>query len=392
MSFTKAQILDHLEGLGHGTSTDSITNINALFERAAARFLSLVHPLEVMRTSSLSSTVYDDVYNYALPSDFGSIIDLAPQADRKMWDTAFRDNAGRFDLRKALDDRVISVEGSEGAKVIRINWRGHQGKVLNSCDSVTANGTWIVAGTAANLEADTITKYSGNASLRFDIATTGDGISNIGMSAVDMTDEDEVADIFVPVYIKNAVDVAKVTSIGARFGNDITTKYWTPTAQTTQADGTAFRVGWNLIKFPWSTATETGTVTPTAIDSFRITFTITSAITDIRVDNIIFIIGRAFDIKYYSKYIFKNTSGTWVSIPSSDEDTVLVDNDLLPAFINELLKEMAKQLQGSDAAFDINSAQADLNVLYPAYKGINPSQVKKVAGRYGSKRVSRGRW
>lgn len=381
MSFTISQINDHLDGMGHGTTTNKITNIEALHERAAATFLVKCHPLEVIRNATMANLVHDDVYNYSLPSDFGSIIDLIPDDERESWDRAVRNRAGQFDLEKAIKNQTLSIEAVDGTKFARINWRTRQGKVLNELNSLTGNGTWSAQGSATNVVLDTIFKKSGSASVRFDLVASGDGIKNTTMTAVDLTDEDEIADVFVWVYFPS---ITNLTSISAVWGNDLTTKYWTSTAQTTQADGSAFKTGWNLLKFSWSAATETGTVAPATIDSFKLTVAATGAIVDIRVDNIIFSIGRPFDLKYYSKYLFKDgTTGTWKSIPTSDNDIVMIDNDSLPQYLMECLIQMSQQKKGKDAAFDINHAIAQLSALYPAYKGLYPSQVKKVVGKIG---------
>jgi hypothetical protein len=388
MSLTIAQVENHLKGMGHGSTLNKVRNIEEMFERSASRFLLKCHPIESIRTLPLSNTVHDDVNNYSPASDFGSLIDLIPQDNRNAWDLAVRTPLGEFDLQKAIRNKTVAIEGSEGSKILRINWKSRQGKLLNSMDSLTSNGTWAAVNSATGLKANSIFKKSGNASIEFDIVASGDGISNIGMDSVDMTDEDEVADVFVWVYLGS---VSNLTSITGVWGNDITTKYWTSVAQTTQVDGTSFKVGWNLIKLPWSTATETGTVDPTTIDSFKITFATSGAIANVRVDNIVFSIGRNFDHKYYSKYLFRNSAGTWISKPTSETDTVMIDNDTLPLFLLECLTDMAQQMEGSDSAFDIGFAEKQLAILYPAYKGLYPSQVKKQAGSYGSK-PSRGRW
>ena len=113
------------------------------------------------------------------------------------------------------------------------------------------------------------------------MVASGDGISVLNKTNnVDLEDWDEMADFIVPVYLSS---VTNFTSISLLFGNDITTKYWTPTAQTTQSDGTAVKVGWNYFLFQWAGATETGTVDPATIDSFKLTIATTGAISNIRV-------------------------------------------------------------------------------------------------------------
>jgi hypothetical protein len=378
--FNVLQLDEHLIGLSHGGTLNKVRNKYAMYERAAATFLQKCKPLETIRLGTLSSVIHDNVYNYPLPSDYNSLLDLFPQDDRSNWDKAFRNPAGQFDREKAIRENTLSIEGDNGTKIIRINWRSRQGTTLHTMDSATANGTWSAVGTASGVQANTIFKITGSASIEFDLAASGDGIENSTMTAVNLTEEDEVADVFAWVYLPSTTGV---TSISARWGNDLTANYWSSTAQTTQADGTAFKAGWNLIKFPWSTATEAGTVNPASIDSFRITFAATAQ-NNIRVDNIIFSIGRNFDIKYYSKYLFKNSAGAYISQPTTDSDTVLIDNDSLPIFLMELLKAMAHQVEGEDSAFDLEYAQAELNALYPAFKAEHPDQRVKQVGRYSA--------
>lgn len=383
--FTLTQIKSHLIGMGHGGTLNKVRNIESMFERSAAKLFLKCKTLEMMRVGALTNTIHDDVYNYALPSDFGALIDLFPQDERNMWDRAVRNNVGQFDLEKATKNRTVSIEGMEGTKVIRINWRTRKGKVFHTMNSVTDNGTWSVVGSATGLEADTINKVSGSGSIKFTHVASGDGIQNTTASSLDLTDEDGVADVFIPVFLS-----VVPTSLTPVWGNDLTTKYWTGVAQTTQADGRAFQIGWNLIKASWSAATQTGTVDPATIDSFKITAAGT-ALGVMRVDNIIFSIGRNFDIKYYSKYLYKNAAGTYISQPASDDDYVLVDNDSLPLYLFECLKDMAHQMEGSDSAFDINFAEAELKVLFPNYRSLYPAQAQKAVARGGSL-PGRGRW
>ena len=391
MSQSITQIKESLIGMSHSGSLNKVRNVEALFERAAETLLSKIDPVETERTQALAQVVHDDIYNYSLPSDYKKVIDLFPQDNRGSLDDAQRTFAGRFDLRKMIADKKISIEGSEGSKIIRINWRSRQGVVLNEMNSVTANGTWSAVGSATGVTANSIFKVSGSASIEFDLVASGDGIKNTTMTAVDLTDEDEVADVFAWVYLGSTTNV---TSISAIWGNDLTTKFWTSTAQTTQADGTALKIGWNLLKFPWSTATETGTVAPATVDSFQITVAASAALNNIRVDNIIFSIGRNFDIKYNSKFIFKNSAGTLLSRPASDDDTVILDGTSLQLYRLEALKAIAQQVEGEDSTFDISYANREMHGdptaadpvarqgLYSRYRVEYPSQAKKPVGSW----------
>lgn len=403
MSMTITEVKENLSAMLHGGTLNRVRNFESLLERVSNTLLMKIDPIDTQRDVPLSSTVHDDFFNYSLPSDFKSIIDLIPQDNRQTLDSAGRRTPERFDLRKKLANKELTIEGSEGSKIIRINWRSRQGKVLNTMDSLTGNGTWAASGTSTNVVLDKITKRMGAGSIRFDQAATGDGIQNTDMSSVDMTDEDEIADVFYSFFIKDATELAKLTSANILWGNDVTTQFWTGVALTAQADGTAFKVGWNEVKIPWSTATETGTVDPTKIDSARPFFNSSAAISDIRVDHIVFSIGRNFDIKYYSKFLIKNTSGTFITKTTSDDDVVVLDNDAIQILLLELLIGAAQQVEGVDSGFDIGWAKTELNGdprspdrsgrmgLYGKYRAEHPTQSKKAVGFYGSK-PDRGRF
>ncbi len=365
----------------HSGTLNKVRNVNYLFGRVANTVISKSKPLESIRVVGLSNTVHNILYKYSLPSDFNSLIDLYPQANRNSSDRSKRVLAQSFDLKKELTNKTVSIESNEGSKLIKIDWEIRGAKTLHNMNTYNGNGTWEAVGSASNVATDLIYKYSGGGSVRFDISANNDGIQCNDMAKIDLENEDELADMIVPIYLPS---ITGLTSITALWGNTLTTALWTGVAQTTQADGTNFRVGWNIIKIPWATAVETGTVDPTEIDTCKITFqTDGTVISDIRVDNIQFAIGYPFDIKYYSKYLFKNSSGTFISQPTSDEDVCVLDNDSIQIFYLECLKAMAQQLQGVDGAFDINYSNSELQVLYRNYNGEHPDQTKKAIQSYG---------
>lgn len=388
-----SQVKENIIGMSHGGTLNKVRNFEAALERAGNNVLSKIKPTETIRTTPLAQIIHDDLNNYPLPSDYDDIIDLFPEDNRTSLDDAQRDYAANFARRVGIDNKRISIEGSEGMKFMRVNWKSRQAKVFNSMNSLTSGGTWAVVGTASGLKLNTLYKVSGTASIEFDVNASGDGIQVTNNTNVDLTNEDELADVIFPVFFGS---VANLTSVTPIWGNDLTTNYWTGVAQTAQADGTAFRAGWNYIKASWSAATETGTVAPATTDSFKLTVQSTGAIANVRVDNIIFSLGRSFDLKYYSKYLIKNTAGTWISRTGSDDDIVVLDNDSINIYLFEGLKACAQQVEGEDSQFDINYANRELNGnpdspdplerlgLYGRYRNKYPSQTKKAVTSWSS--------
>lgn len=353
--------------------------------------LMQIDPAETRRITNLTNAIHDDYYNYSLPSDVkgNKIIDIRPQVNRNTSDQFRQRFSEEFDLRKAVEDDIFQVKHDDGSKSIRISKDISPGPTtINSCNNLTDNGTWAADGTyASNLTQDTLYYVSGSASLNFDLASGGSAgyIENSTMTAVDLSDHDEVGSFFVHAYLP---DASIITNVILRWGNDLTANYWVRTV-TEQHDGTAFRNGWNILRFDWNGATETGTVAPATIDSLRVTITYDgTAETDIRIDNITCSIGEIFEIEHYSKYLFRNSSGTWLELPSDDTDIINLDTDSNNIFIYECLSEVAQQIQGEDMGADFQYAQFKLygdskNLgLYQLYKTQWPSEDIVPSGTY----------
>jgi len=200
--------------------------------------------------------------------------------------------------------------------------------VINECDSLTANGTWaVVAGTAAtNITRDATNYVNGSASLNFDFDTSGAtaSINNTDMNDVDLTDF-EGQDVFAWVYIPSIG--TSITNFILRWGSDDTANYYTTTV-TTNNEGQAFYVGWNLLRFAWPTSA-TGSPSITAVDSLRFIVTLGStpgsAITDWRLDFVVARRGEINDVLYYSKYGWQDSDETYKENATATTDFLNVD-------------------------------------------------------------------
>lgn len=351
MSLTIQNANDDLAGIIHGGSTNKITNLTALHWRAGRNIISKIDPLGTMRRVNLSNTIYDKVFDYGLPSDFKEIIDLRPQVNRNTSDNFTGRFAEPFDLRKNIENNMVEILSEEAVRKIRIKKKIFPAPVvINAMNDLDDNGVWSASGSATEVEQDTIFKVSGSGSIKFNAVATGDGIKNNSMTEVDLTDHDEVSRFFYWVYLP---DASLATSMGLIFGNDLTTNFWTSIVATTQFDGTAFRDGWNLVGFAWADATETGTVDPSEIDSIRIVYN-GDPQDNIRIDALTSSIGEIFEIVYYSKFMWRNSSGTFIEKPTSDDDIINLDEDAYNIYVNELAYLATQQLQGEDSAFDKN--------------------------------------
>ncbi len=388
MSYTINELENHLVGMGHGSSLNKIRNKYALYERAGNNMRSKVDIVTLIRTAPLAQVVHDDQSQYAVANDYSKIIDLYPARERTTSDFARRTSGVTASLLRQIRDKQIAIEGKNGARILTIDWQGKTPKTIATMNATTG---WSVVAGASGLELDTQYAVSGGKSLKFNLDTTGGGLQNTSLPVFDLSETEEENDFLMWVYFG---DVTNITSLIARWGNDLTTNYYQSTAVTTQADGTAFQIGWNLVKFAWASATETGSVNTATMDSFRFILNTTGIITNVRVDNIVASVGSPFEMKFYSSYLFRNTAGTLLRQPSVDTDSILLEDIGFNIFAYECLLAMAQQMEGEDSAFDIQFALTALNGnpssadpalrygLYSRYRTEYPSQAKRTVQKY----------
>jgi len=378
--YTVAEAKDDLKGMLHGTNLNDITGIDDLLERAGRKVLAELDPAETRRISNLADAIHNNIYQYVVPTDLkgNKIIDIRPQANRNPSDSMRQFVGKEFGKYKDLIGEMMSVRHDDGTKFLKMSRKeGPYPALLNGFNSLTDNGTVAVVATAANLAVNTKFSLEGGKSVEFDIVASGDGIQVTGMTAVDLSTHDEESDHFVSFY---AEDVSNITSVTPVWGNDLTANYWTGVAQTTQSNGDAFRNGWNTVKVPWSTATETGTVDPAAIDSLKLTFVTTGAVSKVRVDQWQSSVGEIMEIEYYSRFMFRSSAGVWSEDISDDSDIVNLETDAYNIFLYEAAIMGAQQVMGADGASDINFFKGELHGtgnqlgLYKRYKSANPSE------------------
>lgn len=380
MAYTVADLKVDLESMFHGTTINKITAPNSLIERASSDVLLEIDPQETIRIQQITNAIYNKVYDYVVPTDLkGSrIIDIRPQVNRTVADSFTNIYQKEFDQYKASQDGTFAVQWNQGIKTVRINQATQNGPTLNECDSITANGTWAVGGDATNLTTDTINYVSGSGSLNFDVTGVGTTayLENATMTAIDLTNFDEQGSLFAWVYMP-----VVITDATLRWGND-SSNYWSRTV--TSAQNGSFQIGWNLIRFDWNGATETGTVSPASIDYLRMTITYDgNADTDYRLDSIVCRQGSIYEIVYYSKYIFRDsTTGLFQERILSDDDEINLDTESRNLLLYKTAELAAQQIQGEDSGFDYSFFTKKYDTAKQMYIGQNKSQTQKPRSMY----------
>ncbi len=379
-NYTFSDLKDDLTGLVGGTDLAKITNLNQLVRRAAQRVNGRLDLKTTARKHLL--TIFNGVFDYSVPSDddFKRAFDLRPQVLRSQLDNFSERFTERFDLKKELEDAIVSTEWQDGTQFFRISRKVNSRTIV--LDSFETTTGWTAHGDAENLTSDTITKAKGSASLNFDLdgsGTTGGASKTI--TSVDLSDHDELSSLFVWFYFP---DASAITSVRLRWGNSASV-YWQRQV-TTPHFGSAFVNGWNLLRFDWNGATETGTVDPSVIDFlyFDITYDGT-ADTDFRVDDATSKLGVIYELWYYSRFMFRTSGGSWQDTIANNTDIINLDHDLRNILVYECEDEIGKQLRDDDMKDDAREELFGVPGkigLYDKYKADNPSEAFKKRGVY----------
>mgnify|MGYP001590171846 CR=1 FL=1 len=355
-SITQTEFQAIVNGMVHQKFSQTASP-QVIMNRAVRYVINDIDLRSAKRKATLSPNMYANVYDYGAPTDLKGekIIDLRKQVNRDSFERWTLVDEADFDRRKSLSQYRIAVRDENFSKLLRIDGvTGSKSKVLHSCESLTANGTWAASEDASNLTLDNDNYITGGGALNFDMAagaTTG-VIENTGMTAVDLTAHDEIGSIFVWVFIPDYSDAQgdTVTNFILRWGND-SSNYWSRTV-TTNNEGVTFYDGWNLLRFDWNGATETGTVVPASIDYLRLTVTKSTSLaadTDWRVDDFVSQVGDIYDVIYYSKYGWQTSALAYIEESTTSTDLLLADTDEIEMvafkaaeFASQELKELTE--------------------------------------------------
>ena len=243
-----------------------------------------------------------------------------------------------FALRagKGKTDKIYTLEERDGAKVLRVN-RSDIGTstTLHQASDHDANGTWAVDATnsdAVSIGTDTVIYIKNSGSIKFDADVSQSSNNRVTISVSDMTAVDisayqNTGIIRFWLYIPEVTDDTSmyVTSVEFRWGSS-STVYWSQTVAR-PANNALFQDRWNMLEFNWRDATETGSVTETAINYLLVTVNYAAGqpddigfrINDIRIYN-----PKEMKLVYFSNYTVKVTStGIWKARVTATTDELL---------------------------------------------------------------------
>ena len=387
-TYTQADFYEIVDGMVHQKFAQ--TNDRQVLSNRAVRYvLGDVDLRTAQRSAALSPNMFTNIFDYGAPSDLKGekIIDIRKQVSRPSYEKWLLVDEVDFDRRKNLSNYRIAVRYENFATLLRIDGLPNSAyQNIHDCNSITADGTWAASADASNLTIDTVNYITGGGSLNFDMAAgAATGVLELtGMTAIDLTDYDEKGSIFAWVYIPDYSDAQAdtVTNFILRFGYD-SSNYWSRTVTTDNA-GNTFHDGWNLLRFDWNGATETGTVAPATIDYLRLTVTKSTSLaadTDWRVDSIVIQMGEIYDTVYYSKYGWQTTAGVYIEESSATTDLLIADTDEVEGIAFKAAEFASQELKEKAEA---GYFKGEYEQWKRKYKSMNPSKALKIRRQYGS--------
>lgn len=395
MAYSISNVTADLASILHGTNTNKINNINGLFNRAARQLMLDIDPQETIRFMPITTPIFNQVYDYAVPVDLkgNKIIDILPQGSRNAApgsdsrEVYLQGYNQAFDTSKALTSSPeMTILFNSLVKTVRLaSPQLPTPTLLNSASLITANGTWSAGGSASNLRQDFQNYVGYSSSLMFDLAASGSTgyLENSTMSSINLSQYILQLNTFLYTYLPTA---SAFSSVELRFGSS-SSNYYSLSVSTTQ-ENTSFSSGWNFLNYPWSSMTTVGTPDATKITYIRVTWNYNgTAQAGVRLNDIFSVLGLIFQMEYYSKYMFRNASGTWIeTVTAADgSDLVNLDTESYNIYLNYVAYLACQQTQGLDAMFfDANYFLQLYQEGVKRYKSMYKSQVQLPQSTYYS--------
>jgi len=268
-----------------------------------------------------------DDYWFHAPFDLkgNALIDIQNRyAKRAQYEMVFEEE---FQRKKTAGASIVATKDGSSVRQLLVGGIADTTQTtLHNCDTVAGDGTWTAAGDASSAATITSNYIDGVGAVSFTLITaaaTGT-LTNSDMTAVDLSGSTSDS-IYMWVYVPMATGL---TSFALKWGSSASAYYSYTVTQT--HDATTFHKGWNLLRFPYIGATETGTVDDENIDYIQLTVVkgaTNTGTTGWIMDGIRAQKDTEHDVIYYSKYGWQNTSGVYMEESTADGDLLNCDSD-----------------------------------------------------------------
>lgn len=307
-----SDIREELEG---GASLSA--NWNIILRRAARNLLDKVNPSTLLLRRPVYGSLLKDEYAYYMPSEIATPTALYKNDGKRKWTYV---PPSVFFANNPVDpqDR-FTVKTLNGVKFLYVRHSSTTGKLaVDAMDSTTG-----VSGTVTPV-LNTHDYLEGSGALQATFTDAGLYFEKTLTSAIDISDY-----LRGSLLIRaNIATASKIASITFRLGTD-SSNYYEFTTGTDSLLATLID-GWNFLRFDVANATETGTVTDTSINYWRLTVTTDSGQTCVViVDGVDLYVTAPLYLEGYSERMFiDGTTGEWKTTVDVDADSVNVEEDV----------------------------------------------------------------
>lgn len=368
--------------------TSGIENIDRLVNRAARFVVNDIDLRSTKRRAYISPSLNENQYDYQAPSDLKelALIDIRRLEGREETDKFNLATVEYFDRNKHLNKNLVCIEDRDFQKKIRVsaNTREDANRevVIHEMDDIDADGTWSVSLDASNLTEDLDNFLYGEGALNFDMDQAGSTVAagyltNSDFDAVDLSDFEHSGSVYVSMYMPTSV----LAGVTLRIGSSSTVYFEKQVTQTNES--LAFSVGWNLLRFDFSSATETGTVDMDNVDYIRLALNKPisgfGASKDWRVDYIVARRGKPHEIWYYTKYPWQSSAGTYLENSTASTDLLNADHEEYELIILKGKEIVARDLKFFD---DANLYRQEYEAAKARYQMNYPSERLKMIQSY----------
>lgn len=394
MIYTQAQLKSDVNSKIKG-KIQVLIDFQSTLNQGVRQALSEIDMISTRRRTALVPNLFYGLFEYAAPTDLKGygIITVQNQTNSLARDWSL---VPYEQFMRRQDPNTIAVSDYNGFTKVFLNtlnksyYYNYNNDFSYSDPQITPNvkttlagldtlssggGTWGPFGdvTAGQVYQDTSNFVEGSGSIRFNINAAGGttaGIVNSTLNSSNLSDFfSQNGNAYVWAYITSTTNL---TNYILRLGSSASV-YNTMTA-TTQADGTAFVVGWNLIAFDLSTAVLTGTPVNTTITYCAIYMTKTAAKvseTAYRFDFLVLRRGQVNNLYYYSKYGWQSSTGTYKENSTTSSDLLNADADEY-----EIILAKCAEIAADDVDEDKVSQKQEKRYmqLKKAYMMSNPSE------------------
>lgn len=265
---------------------------------------------------------------------------------------------GTFDTRNGQGNTssFFTVEYRLGDPILRLNTAEQaSSSYIGSTTDHDEDGTWTADTTtsdATNIATNTSNYRYGGGSVSYD-TIVGQSVNNQAdvyvttTSQVDLSSYVDIGGAFVDWYLP-AVD--QITGATLRWGSSDSAYY---SASITTGVNNSLAAGWNRIMFDWANATTTGSPDSTALDYylFRTSYGASQTTdTGYLINGLKFVLPTRMELLYYSSYIAKNSSGTWLAEATATSDSIIVPDRYREVVVDGYVANLLRQMGKSDEA------------------------------------------